>query len=99
MFHLLVITPEKKIFEDEVLSFITQGYLGYFEVLSHHAPFITPLKPGKLVITKKDKEKIIMEVSEGIVEVSNNQSAILADSVENIQPYNPIFEMKGPNGV
>ncbi len=83
MYHLLVMTPEKKFFEGEVHSLITHGSLGYFEILSNHAPFTTPLKPGKLEIVDKDQKKLTMNISGGMLEVSDNNCSILADSIEN----------------
>lgn len=87
LFHLFLSTYSKKILEEEVRAIIIRGSLGYFEVLPHHAPLISTLLPGKLVITKSDNQKIIMDITGGVIEVSYNQCSILADGVENIAPY------------
>jgi len=50
-------------------------------ILPHHAPFMTMLQPGELIIRKGDSE-IYMAVSGGFLEVLNNKAVILADACE-----------------
>lgn len=82
MYKLLVITPEKIVFEGEVSSLIAPGTDGYLEILSNHAPIVTSLQPGKLVITDQSNQKLIFAVSGGILEVYRNQATLLADAIE-----------------
>lgn len=82
MFHLCLVTPEKTVFEDDIVSMIVPGTYGIFEVLQNHAPIISSLNAGRMVITDKDKNKTLWAISGGICEVSHNQAIILADAVE-----------------
>ncbi len=48
---LSVLTPEKQVFEGEVLSVKVPGALGQFQVLKGHAPLVSSLKEGRVFIT------------------------------------------------
>ncbi len=82
MFRLSIVTPEKVYYEGEVRSLVVPGTEGYLGVLSHHAPLITALKPGKIEFRDADDNINIFAVSGGFLEVSNNQATLLADAVE-----------------
>jgi len=82
MYTLTIVTPEKVLFEDEVISIVAPGSEGYLGVLSDHAPLITGLVPGKLTVKDKEGTETIFSLSGGFLEVSNNVATILADAVE-----------------
>ncbi|MEW5995567.1 MAG: ATP synthase F1 subunit epsilon [Candidatus Zixiibacteriota bacterium] len=82
MFRLSIVTPEKVFYEAEIKSLIVPGTEGYLGVLSHHAPLITALQPGKIEFTDTDDTVNILAVSGGFLEVSGNAATILADAVE-----------------
>lgn len=88
MYHLKVLTPEEIIFDDEVVAIIAPGTLGYLGVLTNHAPLMTTLKTGHLIITDKDKKKHFYEISHGFLEVNHNQVFLLVDSIEKSAPVN-----------
>lgn len=82
MFTLSIVTQEKVLFEQEVISVIAPGSEGYLGILSNHAPLITSLMPGKLTVKDQDNKENIFVVSGGFLEVSKNVATILADAVE-----------------
>lgn len=88
MYHLKVLTPEEIIFDDEVLALIAPGSLGYLGVLTNHAPLMTTLKTGFLIITDKNKIKHFYKVSRGFLEVNRNQVYLLVDTIETSAPVN-----------
>jgi len=81
-FTLSIVTPEHVLFEEEVESIVVPGAVGYLGVLANHAPLITPIKPGKLVVQKSSSTEINFAISGGFLEVSHNKATVLADAVE-----------------
>ncbi len=77
--HLEIITPDKKLFEDEVQYISLPGIDGGFGILDRHAPLISALKKGTVKITDKLSAKHNFEINGGVVEVLNNKVVILAE--------------------
>ena len=50
--NLEILTPEKKIFSDDVFGVQLPGITGLFEVLDKHAPLISALKAGRIKVLK-----------------------------------------------
>ena len=75
---LEIVTPEARIFSDEVDTVVLPGYDGEMGVLAAHANLVTTLLPGELRITKGGKTTE-MAVGEGLVEVTGTVTRILTD--------------------
>jgi F-type H+-transporting ATPase subunit epsilon len=82
MFRLSIVTPEKVFYDNDVKSLTAPGTEGYLGILSHHAPLITALKPGKIEFRDAQEEVHVLAVSGGFLEVSHNIATLLADAVE-----------------
>jgi F-type H+-transporting ATPase subunit epsilon len=82
MFKLSAVTPEKIVFEQDVISIVAPGALGYLGVLTDHAPLITPLIAGKLEVKDSSGKESVFFISGGFLEVSGNVATILADAIE-----------------
>lgn len=77
-----IVTAERIVYsEQEVDEIIAPGAAGEFTVLPRHAPFMTMIVPGVVVI-RKGGEEIEMAVSGGFLEVRDNRVVVLADSAE-----------------
>ncbi|MDI1314769.1 ATP synthase F1 subunit epsilon [Prosthecobacter sp.] len=76
---LEIVTPEARIYSDEVDSVVLPGYEGEMGVLPAHSNLVTTLVPGELRITKGGKT-IEMAVGEGLVEVTGSVTRILTDA-------------------
>lgn len=75
---LEIVTPEARIFSDDVDTVVLPGYEGEMGVLPAHSNLVTTLKPGELRITKGGKTTE-MVVGEGLVEVTGSTTRILSD--------------------
>ncbi len=78
--HLEIITPDKTIFEGEVVSATFPGSKGSFQVLNNHAALISSLAKGKVLYKVDDNEQEIV-VNGGVVEVLNNHIILLAEEI------------------
>ena len=76
---LEIITPDKKLFSGEAKAIKLPGRGGSFGVLNNHAPIISSLKKGTIVVTDENKEKKNFDVKGGVVEVLKNKVVILAE--------------------
>ncbi len=76
---LEIVTPEARIYSDEVDTVVLPGYEGEMGVLPAHSNLVTTLIPGELRITKGGKT-IEMAVGEGLVEVTGTVTRILTDA-------------------
>lgn len=76
--QLEIVTPEAKIFSDEVTTVVLPGSLGEMGVLPNHAPIVTALLPGELRYTK-DNVVTELAIGEGFVEVTGSTVKVLTD--------------------
>jgi len=80
-FRLEVVTAEGMVFSDDVNMIVAWGTEGQLGILPHHAPLMTMLRPGDLLI-RKDNEEEYLAISGGFLEVRPDKVVILADSCE-----------------
>ena len=76
--RLEIVTPEARIFSDEVDSVVLPGAEGEMGVLPAHANLVTTLKHGELVYTKGGKSSHLA-VGEGLVEITGTTTRVLTD--------------------
>ncbi|MBO5704163.1 MAG: F0F1 ATP synthase subunit epsilon [Bacteroidaceae bacterium] len=67
---VIVLSPEKKVYEGDVDYVKVPGAKGSFEILPHHAPIISSLVKGEIVC--RGVESLQIQISSGFVEVSSN---------------------------
>jgi F-type H+-transporting ATPase subunit epsilon len=82
-FKLEIVTAERMIFSDDVSAVIAWGVQGQLAILPHHAPLMTMLQPGDLMI-RKDKEEEFVVITGGFLEVRPDKVIILADACERV---------------
>jgi F-type H+-transporting ATPase subunit epsilon len=77
-----IITPDKKIFERDIKSVRVPGKKGSFQVLKDHAPIISTLEKGPVIIIEETGTEKRFEIEGGVIEVKSNKIILLADSVK-----------------
>ena len=77
-FHFDLVSPEKLLFSGEVEQVDLPGSEGDLGVLAQHAPMVTTLRPGILVIYGEGKEMPVV-VDGGFAEVGPSGLTVLAD--------------------
>jgi F-type H+-transporting ATPase subunit epsilon len=75
---LEIVTPEAKIFSDDVEMVTLTGTEGEMGILPQHMPLMTQLVAGE-VIARKNNENIFLAVGDGFVQVTGDRVAILTD--------------------
>lgn len=78
---LEILTPEKKVFEGSAEIIKVPGTKGPFAILNMHAPIISTLEKGEIVVKRSKKQVDTFNISGGVVEVRDNKIIILAESV------------------
>jgi F-type H+-transporting ATPase subunit epsilon len=76
--RLSIVSPEETLYEGEVKSVKMQGIDGKFQVLNDHAPLISALSKGDIVIEEISGEKKSFAINSGLVELAKNEIHILA---------------------
>ena len=76
-----IVTAERRVFSDDVDEVVAWGVEGQMGILPHHAPLMTMLRPGELLI-KKGGEEEYMAIAGGFLEVRSDKIIILADACE-----------------
>jgi F-type H+-transporting ATPase subunit epsilon len=76
--HFDLVSPEKLLFSGEVNQVDVPGAEGEFGVLAGHAPLVTTLRPGILVIHGEGSAQRIV-INGGFAEVGANGLTVLAD--------------------
>jgi F-type H+-transporting ATPase subunit epsilon len=79
--HLEVITPERKVYEDDVDMVVAPATDGYVGILPHHVPLFTTLGPGEFKVKKGGVEEILA-VFGGFMDVRSDRVVVLTDAAE-----------------
>jgi len=77
-----IITPERKVFEGDIRSVRIPGRKGSFQVLKDHAPIVSTLENGPVIIVDSLDKELRFEIDGGVIEVKQNKIILLAESVK-----------------
>jgi len=77
---LNILTPDKLVYEGTVTAVTVPGVSGSFQILKDHAPIISTLADGDVIIKVNNQEETI-GIKGGVVEVLDNKIIILAEAI------------------
>lgn len=75
--NIIVLTPEKEVYQGEAQGVNVPGVNGQFEILNNHAPLVSSLKAGKVKLTLNDGGTKEFGIERGFVEVLKNEVSLL----------------------
>lgn len=76
--QLEIITPDKKVFTEEIDELTVPTILGEITILPHHANLVSKVTPGEIIV-KNGKKEQYLGITGGFLEVNNGAITILAD--------------------
>ena len=80
-FPVEVLTPEGKVFDDEVELVSTMTAVGSIGLLAHHQPLLAMLDPTELRLYKSESEVIRYAQGEGFLQMTGERALVLVDEV------------------
>ena len=80
-----IVSAEAEIYSGEATLVVATGEIGELGIAPKHAPLITRLKPGKVVVTTPSGEQLDFAISGGILEVQPEMVTVLADTAVRAQ--------------
>jgi F-type H+-transporting ATPase subunit epsilon len=78
-FPVEVLTPEGKVFSDEVEMISTRTSTGSIGILANHAPLMAILDPTELRLYKSDSDVVKFAQGEGYLQVVENSALVLVE--------------------
>jgi F-type H+-transporting ATPase subunit epsilon len=83
-FRAEVLTPEGKVFDDEVEMVSTRTAVGSIGVLANHAPLMAILDPTELRLYRSESDVARFAQGEGYLQVVDNRALVLVE--EAVEP-------------
>ena len=68
---------DKILFSGDAESVTVPGSAGEMTILAHHMPLITTLKPGKVIVKRKEGDAKEYPITAGFLEVGKSETVIL----------------------
>ena len=78
-FPVEVLTPEGKVFDDEVEMVSTRTAVGSIGILANHIPLLAILEPCELRLYKSENEVESLAQGEGYLQVIENSALVLVE--------------------
>ena len=79
---LEIVTPESKIYSEDVEMVTLPGSEGEAGIYPNHVPVMTKVQAGEIVVSRNGNEEILA-IGEGFAEITGEHVAILTDNAAN----------------
>ena len=83
--NIVVLTPDREIYKGAVNMVQVPGTLGLFQVLKNHAPIVSSLENGAVILKKEEGGDLSFNIERGFIEVLNNEISLLVQGVSGIE--------------
>jgi F-type H+-transporting ATPase subunit epsilon len=83
-FKLEIVTPQRVVYNDSVVSFTAPGTVGSFQVLYNHAPLLSSIGIGQIKVVDDRGQEVRYATSGGFVEVRQNHVVTIAETAERV---------------
>ncbi len=77
---LTIITPDKLAYDGDATAVTVPGSAGSFQILQDHAPIVSTLEDGKVIIRNAQGHTVII-IKGGVVEAKDNNITVLAEGI------------------
>ena len=93
-FNIEIVTPLEKVYKGEAEFVKLRTIVGDIRILAKHAPLVSELVMGEMIIRTEDKNEEKYFVSGGFLEISKDKTIILADEAINIKNIDVVQAQK-----
>jgi F-type H+-transporting ATPase subunit epsilon len=80
--RVTVISPEESVFEGEATAVVAPAHDGEVGILPRHAPFMTLLGEGKLIVRQETGDDKVLHVRGGVLQVLDDVVNVIAEHAE-----------------
>ena len=87
-FQVEILTPEGKIFDDEVEMISTRTSVGSIGVMANHTPLLAMLDPCELRLHRNEGEIIRFAQGDGYLQVGDNRAMLLIEEAIPVEDLN-----------
>jgi len=77
-FKVLIMTPERVVYEGDAESLVLPGEKGVFEVLPYHKRLLSRLLRGRVILNNQHS----FPIKRGVVKVSLNETVLIVEEEE-----------------
>lgn len=71
--NITILTPDKEIFQGDIVSIKVPGTLGQFQVLKGHAPIVSSLQTGKVTLVTAGGDYKFYNEESGTIEMGSQK--------------------------
>jgi len=79
--RVVVVSPERQLYDGEATAVVAPAYDGLVGILPHHAPFLTLLGKGDLVV-RRGAEAATFAVEGGFAQVADNRVRVVVERAQ-----------------
>ncbi|MBD5142191.1 MAG: ATP synthase F1 subunit epsilon [Ruminococcus sp.] len=88
-FRLVILTPDKKLFDDQVIQLTARTTEGDVGILAGHIRYVAILKTGALTVKLENGDMKKAAIAGGVLKVSDDKTSVLVTAGEWAEEIDP----------